>query len=116
MRTNKCTQFVNDLNYVLNIYNRNYVKSFIGDSTNNNRTLTVNQVVRFLNATGRYTLAATLTAVSKRLTDDINASRYYSDINRTDAVDINEFLNVYGEVITDTTTVRSLSQVISRAV
>jgi len=76
------------------------VKSIIGDSTNNHRTLTVNQVVRFLinsDATRNVGLGRKLRSVYSLIRNDIKNSRVNS---RTDAIDINEFLLFYtGAVI-----------------
>ena len=70
-------------------------KSFIGDSINNNRVLTVNQVIRFFtNASSNKsrTIGHNLDSVYDLLRVDITSNR---GNNRTDAIDINEFLAFY---------------------
>lgn len=67
-----------------------FVKQAIGDSINNNRTLTVSQLFRY----SRYlsgTLDIKLEKVFKLLEKDILKVRN----KRTDAIDINELVNVY---------------------
>jgi hypothetical protein len=71
------------------------VKAFLGDSTRNNRTLTVNQVVRYLNRVGTTRLAATVETVSSILEKEILKRRE----NRTDAIDITELVNTYRIVV-----------------
>lgn len=71
------------------------VKKSLGDSVNNNRTLTVSQVVRYLNKTRDSELAATLQAVVEVLENEILNSRS----NRTDAIDINELVSTYRNVV-----------------
>lgn len=71
------------------------VKKIIGDSTRNNRTLTVNQTIRFLNITGAHNLAARLDVVSTILKNQILKRRK----NRTDAIDINELVSTYRSVV-----------------
>lgn len=77
------------------------VKAAIGDSVNNNRTLTVGQVARFLteaqsNIRGGKTLGKNLINIYSLLRDDIVLNRTN---NRTDAIDINEFFNYYESVV-----------------
>lgn len=71
------------------------VKKILGDSTKNNRTLTVAQTVRFLNKTGAHNLAKRLNVVSSILKPQILKRRK----NRTDAIDINELVSVYRTVV-----------------
>lgn len=77
---------------------RNDVKSLLGDSTVNNRTLTVNQVIRFLTQNSRNpefnTLGANLQTAYDRLRPLILEGRSVTR-NRTDAIDINEFISYY---------------------
>lgn len=95
----KYKQFLETILDVLDIYSTNEVKLTIGDSINNNRTLTVNQVIRFLNLTkGRKKLGVQLEKVYPLLRQYMNAQRV-SVNNRTDAFDINEFIAVYEDYI-----------------
>jgi hypothetical protein len=85
-----------DLNII-----RNLVKSAIGDSKKNNRTLTVSQVIRYLeqnHVRGSRSKARKIRAVYDLLRADINRNR--SDFsNRTDAIDINELVNTYRNLV-----------------
>ncbi len=71
------------------------VKVFIGDSTRNNRTLTVSQVIRYLNGIGVARMAETVEVVSSILEPEILKRRE----NRTDAIDITELVNTYRTVV-----------------
>ena len=91
----KYQTFFNNLNITLEDLNPNIVKATIGDSINNNRVLTVGQVVRFLSDSriiGNKSLGSNLSNVYTTLRNDIVSSRSNS---RTDAIDINEFINFY---------------------
>lgn len=91
--------FFNTLNITLEGLNPDSVKATIGDSINNNRVLTVGQLVRFLNTnpvSGGKTLGASLENVYGVLRNEIITNRLNS---RTDAVDINEFINFYEAAI-----------------
>lgn len=71
-----------------------FVKKTIGDSPNNNRTLTVSQLFRYsVYLSG--TLDVRLSKVFKLLEKDILKARN----KRTDAIDINEFVNTYREQV-----------------
>lgn len=96
----KYNNFYNSLVGVVGNLNTNSVKERLGDSTHNHRTLTVNQVVRFLNTKrtkGLKNLGNSLQNVYEILKEDIIANRLS---RRTDAIDINEFISFYeSEVI-----------------
>lgn len=70
------------------------VKQVIGDSVNNNRTLTVSQTIRFLETNGQKALANQLRKVNTVLEPRIRNSR-----QRTDAVDISEFVSTYRQLV-----------------
>lgn len=70
------------------------VKQAIGDSVNNNRTLTVSQTIRFLETNGQKALANQLRKVNTVLEPRIRNSR-----QRTDAVDISEFVSTYRQLV-----------------
>ena len=95
----KLNIFVNRLVDVLNEEDRNTVKSAIGDSTFNNRTVTVKQFIRYLNVTGRYGTALNVSKVYTALTPKLVAQRNRSNF-RTDAFDVNELLTVLTRVAT----------------
>jgi len=99
MSAPKYVLFYSQLNNIINSLDPVEVKLTIGDSINNNRTLTVNQLVRFLTDSKNRKfkkLGNSLLAVKELIAADIINSR---NNNRTDALDINEFLNFYGEVV-----------------
>lgn len=106
--------FLKNLVTVLNRYDTTDIKVAIGDSTNNHRTVTVNQVIRFLGTRRNATLKALgldLTVAYEAIRDDILATRSYT--SRTDALDINEFIDTYSVVViggSDTSLRRSLSK------
>ena len=99
MSNPKYLVFYSNLIKLVNELDTTDVKLTIGDSINNNRTLTVGQVVRFLDSSRsrkNLKLGTSLQSVYELLRDDIKSNR----INlRTDAIDINEFLNFYGEAV-----------------
>lgn len=70
------------------------VKRQLGDSTENNRTLTVSQVVRYLNKSGAKKLAKRVQVSAEVLKDIILTRR-----SRTDAIDINELVTTYRNVV-----------------
>lgn len=70
---------------------RRYIKRKLGDSPNNNRTLTVNQIVRYAKLLNTEDSANRLERVLKLLENDILKSRN----KRTDAIDITELVNAY---------------------
>ncbi len=75
------------------------VKLVLGDSINNNRTLTVSQVIRYLLSSSsrkNVALGRSLRTVFNELKEDIKFNRFN---NRTDAIDINEFINFYSEAV-----------------
>lgn len=71
------------------------VKKLIGDSTENNRTLTVKQAIRYVDGVvGDQTLARQLQAVNEILKPVIVEKR-----RRTDAIDLSELVNNYRRAI-----------------
>lgn len=71
-------------------------KEIIGDSTNNNRTLTVVQTIRLLDATGEGRLAQQLESVREVLEPVVLKRR---NNNRVDPIDISEFVSTYRELV-----------------
>jgi len=84
-----------DLRSVARGFNTKLMKRAIGDSINNNRTLTVNQAIRFANKVGLYTLASTLEVTASILETEILEAR----VSRTDAIDLNELVSTYRNLI-----------------
>lgn len=94
MKTPRYLTFVNSLDSVLNKFGTNVIKLAIGDSTNNNRVPTVNQVIRFL---GRAGTPRAQKFLGKQLLSVYNTASVKSLILdsrgfRTDAIDINELI------------------------
>lgn len=72
------------------------IKETIGDSTNNNRVVTVSQVIRYLTRKNASTAQRRL-GINIRIrynTDQLKIRRDMNWSNRTDAFDINEFLGL----------------------
>ena len=72
-----------------------HVKRLIGDSTNNNRTVTVNQTIRYFEEMRDFKFAKTIKIVYDLLEKDILSRRK----NRTDAIDLSELVNSYRIVL-----------------
>ena len=83
------------------------VKGDVGDSTNNNRVPSVNQVIRFLTSTN-YALSSDLRRVYRSLQKNKAFKRLRRNNNRTDAIDINELVEVVSR--TNGNTKRELGQ------
>jgi len=84
--------FVNNVSTVVSTVGNNSIKGYIGDSTNNHRTVTVNQLVRFLvESDNKYyrRLGYRLQSVYGALRA---SNRIRRSTGRTDAVDINELI------------------------
>lgn len=95
----KYVNFLENLVNVVNSLDKVDVKLTIGDSINNNRTLTVTQVIRYLSCAGNrrdLRLGVSLQYVFELLKYDIKNSRLNY---RTDAIDINEFINFYTDSV-----------------
>lgn len=71
------------------------IKKSIGDSTKNNRTVTVSQAVRYLNGINETNLAKVLEKTTNILESEILKTRK----NRTDAIDLAELVNTYRSVV-----------------
>lgn len=110
----KCATFLTALEVVLASYSRDTVKVTIGDSINNNRTLTVNQVVRFLSGRSNRklgTVGLNLTNMYELVRGDITKYRTRYTY-RTDAIDINEFIDYFDRKVLNASTsvVRSVGR------
>jgi len=112
MKNTKYYTFINELLGVLSHTNPTSIKRSIGDSVDNNRTPSVNQVVRFLNKRSNRRLAGNLRTVFNKLKSDIKFNRAINT-NRTDAFDVYEFTNAYiNTVLLNDINRRSVSQLI----
>lgn len=95
---NKSQQFIKALRDILAATTRDEIKFSIGDSTDNNRTLSVNQLIRYLRGLAMPShklLASDLELVYSSLRPVITGARAASR-RRTDAIDINEFATAFG--------------------
>lgn len=89
----KVAKLLTDLGSVLEMYDRDTIKLAIGDSTSNNRTVTVKQLIRFLDTRRKRDfkkLGWNLSVVYTSVRSEVFLNR--SSL-RTDAVDIHEFVN-----------------------
>ncbi len=95
----KLNNFINEVATVLSVVNADsaYAKEIIGDSLNNHRTLTVNQLVRYLSITGDYTLSVNVSLAYNKLRPNLKKYRNRRN-NRSDAFDVNEFFAVLNNV------------------
>jgi len=75
------------------------IKRNVGDSTNNNRTITVNQAIRYFKNTGRHDSAFKLEAVKNILEQAALTQRRKRGTNRTDALDLSELVTTYRTVV-----------------
>lgn len=113
----KVNTFFNNISTVVNGLNTNTVKATIGDSVNNNRTLTVSQVIRYLTTRRKSNLKLLgnqLDVAYGILRPEIVAGRLSF---RTDAIDINEFLLAFesGVVTGPTSVKRSIGRELAAA-
>jgi hypothetical protein len=76
-------------------FNTKVIKAQIGDSVRNNRTITVNQAIRFANKMGFDKIALILETTNLLLEEEIKSRRE----SRTDAIDLNELVNTYRTVV-----------------
>lgn len=94
----KFQKFFNDIawfaSYSRQTMIRDDLKQKIGHSTNNNRTLSVQQAMLALIDTNRADMAADLERVYDILKPQIKAKR-----TRTDAIDLSEFVTTYRDVV-----------------
>ncbi len=94
--------FFESLKDILGGLDSTKVKKFIGDSTKNNKTLTVMQLVRYLTNSKKRNLNK-LGLDLDTIYSDLKSTLYkYRNINRTDALDINEFLRIFRFLLIDT--------------
>jgi hypothetical protein len=95
----KYVNFLEQLSNVVSSLDTTEVKAELGDSQNNHRVLTVSQVIRFLNGSGNrrlQTLARRLNTVYGLTRGSIKQVR---SEGRSDAIDINEFINFYNSQV-----------------
>ena len=89
----KAITLTNRVNTVINSFGTENIKVRIGDSTNNHRVLTVNQLIRFLSTRRNpsyVNLGKTLSRVYNSNRSTILQVRLDNGLTRTDAIDINE--------------------------
>ena len=76
-------------------FNTKVIKRSIGDSISNNRTITISQAVRFASKMGLKRIALVLEVTAAILEDEILQNRR----NRSDAIDLNELVATYRNVV-----------------
>ena len=104
MKMNGIRQVASEIKYLILEIGRDNIKRYIGDSTDNNRALTVNQLLRFLDETNRDPkLKSFKTTKKNSLRRRVAALFYDSSVrillhktraNRTDAFDVREFFRI----------------------
>lgn len=92
---NKVQRLVTSIERVVSVVGNEAIKAEVGDSVSNNRTVTVGQLLRFLNNSAsnrRKGLGAKVELVytNRRIRNLLKATRKASQ--RTDAIDVNELL------------------------
>lgn len=101
------------VNEVLDTHTTNEVKEIIGDSTNNNRTLTVRQIIRFFEVNNNFRIANALELIYSKVKAELH--EYRNDFNyRTDGFDVNELLFVI-EARTHSNTKRALTLALNKS-
>jgi hypothetical protein len=93
----KFQKFFNDLTYINAELRRQRkpAKRLLGDSTNNNRILTVNQTIRLLRKLNNETTASKIQAAYEVLKPYIRVRKS----KRTDAVDMTELVSTYRTLV-----------------
>lgn len=110
---NKVAKFRSDMR---NPANSKSVKELIGDSTSNNRTVTVNQAIRYLEYTGQRKTAKQVKAAYSVLRPVITYVRAYDGVVRTDAIDLDEFVRTFRHEVMDTKNLRQKVAIALRGV
>lgn len=87
----KSSQFVKLISLISNSVDKNKVKEAIGDSSNNHRTLSVNQMIRFLSTRPSQRLVGLGNSLNNVYTI-VRSSIASNRGRRTDAIDMSEFL------------------------
>lgn len=105
-------RFFEELTEVVSDLDKTEVKRKIGDSTSNNRTLTVNQVIRFLTSSPNYKtrkLGRQLSEVRGLLSSRIAEYRRSLGLVRNDSFEISEIIKLLENDVLETpdTTLRS---------
>lgn len=99
MSNPKYKTFIQKLENVISLSERDEVKEVIGDSTNNNRTLSVTQVIRYLDQIGEFRLSEQLDNAYTVLYDQLWEDRAARGVTRNDVFDINEFFATYNNFV-----------------
>jgi predicted membrane chloride channel (bestrophin family) len=76
-------------------FNTKVIKTKIGDSIENNRTITVSQAIRFATKIGLRRTALLLEVTNAIMEEEILSTR----TSRTDAIDLNELVTTYRNVV-----------------
>ena len=117
----KLTNFITELNETLNSVHPTWfadnvtgiIKDRVGDSLNNNRVPSVNQVIRFLtrenSSTRQYEIGRTLRQIYNATRRTLRQNR---STLRTDAFDINEFTGNVETVVVNTSLSRKVNSLL----
>lgn len=110
--TARINRLVNEVVTIVNTVTTEGVQSAIGDSVDNNRTVSVNQTIRFLRQSlTNWPLSADLRRVYNDLREQGTFRKLRRNNNRTDAIDLNELLTVVDRL--NTTMKRKVGKKIS---
>jgi hypothetical protein len=84
-----------EFRYMARGFNTKVIKGSIGDSIQNNRTITLGQAIRFANRIGLTKTALLIEVTAAVLEEEILNTR----TSRTDAIDLNELVTTYRNVV-----------------
>lgn len=107
MTNTKINNLVENVNAIVENDGIDNIKSYIGDSVSNNRTVSVRQLIRYFVATREVHLAKNLEMAYSLLRNKIKRRRSSA---RTDAIDLSEFTQTSRNL--DTKTKRRLGQLL----
>lgn len=97
--SSKVDRLINQVVATVNEVTSTGVKSTVGNSTDNNRTASVAQTIRFLRqSVTNWTLGSDLSRVYRTLRNQGAFRKLRRNNSRTDAIDINELLTVVGRL------------------
>lgn len=107
--SSKVDRLINKVVDIVNNTTSENVQAAVGDSVNNNRIVSVNQTIRYLRQTAtNWTLGADLNRAYQALRRQGAFKRLRRNKNRTDAIDMNELLDVVDRL--NTTKKREVGQ------
>lgn len=97
------SELIKNTNRYLKVFSKTYVKSVLGDSVENHRTLTVKQVIRFMTSVSADDNVRREGRKLENVYNIFQENRLFNKLrqrnNRQDAVDINELFRVYDKYV-----------------